>query len=40
MTTATNTDTLNSLLRGEISAAETYNQALEKFAGEPEEVVP
>lgn len=34
---ATATDTLNSLLRGEISATETYNQALEKFAGQPEE---
>jgi uncharacterized protein (TIGR02284 family) len=36
MTTATNA--LNSLLRGEISATETYNQALEKFAGQSEEV--
>src|SRR5262245_21413827 len=34
---ATQTDTLNSLLRGEISATETYNQALEKFAGRTEE---
>jgi len=34
---ATQTDTLNSLLRGEIAATETYNQALEKFAGQPEE---
>jgi uncharacterized protein (TIGR02284 family) len=34
--TATATDTINSLLRGEISAAETYNQALEKFAGQTE----
>jgi len=34
---ATQIDTLNSLLRGEISATETYNQALEKFAGRPEE---
>lgn len=33
----TNTDALNSLLRGEISATETYNQALEKFAGQPQE---
>lgn len=30
------TDTLNSLLRGEISAVETYRQAEEKFAGEAE----
>ncbi len=29
-TTASGTDTLNSLLRGEISAVETYRQALEK----------
>jgi uncharacterized protein (TIGR02284 family) len=28
---------LNSLLRGEIAATETYNQALEKFSGESEE---
>jgi uncharacterized protein (TIGR02284 family) len=34
---ATITDALNSLLRGEISATETYNQALEKFSGKPEE---
>jgi uncharacterized protein (TIGR02284 family) len=34
---ATQTDSLNSLLRGEISATETYNQALEKFAGQPAE---
>jgi hypothetical protein len=34
---ATQIDTLNSLLRGEISATETYNQALEKFSGRPEE---
>ena len=34
---ATRTDTLNSLLRGEISATETYTQALEKFAGQPEQ---
>ena len=33
----TATDTINSLLRGEISATETYNQALEKFAGQTEE---
>jgi uncharacterized protein (TIGR02284 family) len=33
----TTTNTLNSLLRGEISATETYNQALEKFAGQPGE---
>lgn len=30
-------DALNSLLRGEISATETYNQALEKFTGKPQE---
>lgn len=30
------TDTLNSLLRGEISAVETYRQAEAKFAGESE----
>ena len=30
------TDTLNSLLRGEISAVETYRQAEEKFKGETE----
>jgi hypothetical protein len=34
---ATN-DSLSSLLRGEISATETYTQALEKFAGQAEEV--
>jgi uncharacterized protein (TIGR02284 family) len=28
---------VNSLLRGEISATETYNQAMEKFAGQTEE---
>jgi len=33
----TETDTLGSLHRGEISATETYNQALEKFAGQSEE---
>jgi rubrerythrin len=33
------TDILNSLLRGELSATETYNQALEKFTGQPEEGV-
>jgi len=33
----TRIDTLNCLLRGEISATETYNQALEKFAGKPQE---
>jgi len=37
MTTTTDTGVLNSLLRGEISATETYNQALEKFAGRAEE---
>jgi demethoxyubiquinone hydroxylase (CLK1/Coq7/Cat5 family) len=31
------TDLLSSLQRGEIAATETYNQALEKFAGQPEE---
>jgi len=35
--TKTDVGVLNSLLRGEISATETYNQALEKFAGQPEE---
>lgn len=30
------TDTLNSLLRGEISAVETYQQAIEKFEGRGE----
>ncbi len=34
---ATATDTVNSLLRGEISATETYDQAMEKFAGQSEE---
>jgi uncharacterized protein (TIGR02284 family) len=34
--TTTATDIVNSLLRGEISAAETYNQAMEKFASQPE----
>lgn len=33
---ATTTDTLNSLLRGEISAVETYRQAEGKFEGESE----
>lgn len=28
-------DHLNSFLRGELSAVETYNQAIEKLAGEP-----
>src|SRR4051794_27644277 len=32
----TNIDTLNSLLRGEIAATETYQQALEKVGDEPE----
>ena len=31
--------TCNRLLRGEISAVETYGQAIEKFAGEPEVAV-
>jgi len=35
---AKNSDTLNSLLRGEISAIETYTQALEKFDGSHEAV--
>lgn len=34
-----NIKVLNSLLRGEISAVETYNQAIEKFTGEQESVV-
>jgi hypothetical protein len=34
--TKTDVGVLHSLLRGEISATETYNQALEKFAGQPE----
>src|SRR5436305_622331 len=34
-TTATSTDTLNSLLRGELSATETYQQALAKVGTEP-----
>lgn len=29
-------DTLNSFLRGEISAVETYRQAIEKLSGKPE----
>ena len=29
----------NSLLAGEISAVETYNQAIEKFSGDPEAIV-
>ncbi|MCW1915855.1 PA2169 family four-helix-bundle protein [Luteolibacter sp. GHJ8] len=29
-------DTFNSLLRGELSAVENYNQAIEKFTNEPE----
>jgi len=33
--TETQTDTLNSLLRGELSAVETYLQAIEKFEGKP-----
>src|SRR5581483_5400935 len=37
-TTMIDTEALHSLHRGEISAAETYIQALEKFAGQPEEV--
>jgi uncharacterized protein (TIGR02284 family) len=34
--TVTDTSTLDSLLRGEMSAIETYRQAIDKFAGEPE----
>src|SRR5579872_3366281 len=34
----TNVDRLNSLLRGEISATETYTQAVQKFSGQPEEM--
>jgi len=34
---ATQPDSLKSLHRGEIAATETYNQALEKFAGQSEE---
>ncbi len=33
----TNTDALSALQRGEISATETYTQALEQFAGQSEE---
>jgi uncharacterized protein (TIGR02284 family) len=32
-----NIDSLSALQRGEISATETYTQAMEKFAGQPEE---
>src|SRR5215203_636813 len=35
MATATETNTLNSLLRGEMSAIETYRQAIEKLGGDP-----
>jgi uncharacterized protein (TIGR02284 family) len=34
--TTTQTDSLSALHRGEISATETYTQAMEKFAGQPE----
>jgi len=34
-TTATETNTLNSLLRGEMSAIETYRQAIDKLGNEP-----
>ena len=37
-TTQTTIDTLNSLLRGELSACETYEQALQKFEGRVEAV--
>jgi uncharacterized protein DUF2383 len=33
--TLTDVSTLNSLLRGEMAAIETYRQAIDKFAGEP-----
>lgn len=37
MTTATNAiDVVNSLLRGELAATETYQQALDKVSAEPE----
>src|SRR5262245_33173406 len=36
-TTQTTIDTLSALLRGELSAVETYRQAEEKFKGETEE---
>jgi uncharacterized protein (TIGR02284 family) len=35
MATATHIDTLNSLLRGELSATETYQQALAKVGDDP-----
>src|SRR5262245_19350867 len=35
LTNVTTIDTLNSLLRSEVAALETYQQALEKLAGEP-----
>lgn len=35
MATATHVDTLNSLLRGELAATETYQQALAKIGDEP-----
>lgn len=34
-TTATETNTLNSLLRGEMSAIETYRQAIDKLGSDP-----
>jgi uncharacterized protein (TIGR02284 family) len=34
--TLTDTSVLDSLLRGEMSALETYRQAIDKFAGEPQ----
>ena len=34
--TLTDTSVLDSLLRGEMSAVETYRQAIDKFAGEPQ----
>lgn len=35
MATATDTNVLNSLLRGEMSAIETYRQAIDKLGGDP-----
>ena len=35
MATVTETNTLNSLLRGEMSAIETYRQAIDKLGGDP-----
>jgi len=38
-TSETCIDVCNSLLRGELSAVETYDQAMEKFSGSPENSV-